>query len=660
MSSRGALAGTVRAPRSRRLAWALVLLATSSHAQDGSELVFEEPIDPARVSSALDDIARDAPPDFCRRAGYELSPDEGALCDLSPAAQMRCPEFAAACKRATEASASARERATGAAKPEAQRTFGAALAAFSWIVRIIGIALMVGLAALCVIELLALLRGRAGSRRRAEPPEAEATPPATGGRALDTKSAPEVHLARARALAAAGDNTSALIELHLGVLWSLDAQGFVSARPGRTNGDYARELATRPELLAAFRDITRAVEAVQFGGGALDASGFARLLSRAAPLLPTLLVTVLLSFGGLGCADERAAATPSAPCGTGADGNSLLCALLEATGSSVQRRYRPLSTLTRADEAVEVLVLLRAGLEEGGSRAIEAWVRAGGVLVAAAPLPGLDAKLSVSRGAGVCGAATVGSSGRSVVTTGPGLAAPQLAVDARCASGEPFIAHGTLGEGLVIFVPTPAALSNASLAAGDNAPLLVSRLFPAHGVVELVGHWTREAPENPLSQVRAAGLVPWVLQLLALGLCFALHRGAPFARRRAPLEVGRRRFSEHAEALGQRWADAGAGKAALRAHASWASEQLRERLPVGTEQSVEGLAHVLAEKTGTPREAVARTLERARRAHVDNAPQERDLGALLRAPPGPPDDEAEHLATIRALGRLLEDIGGRH
>ena len=80
---------------------------------------------------------------------------------------------------------------------------------------------------------------------------------------------------------------------------------------------------------------------------------------------------------------------------------------------------------------------------------------------------------------------------------------------------------------------------------------------------------------------------------------------SPFAQRRAPPEVARRRFSEHAEALGQRWADAGAAGTALRAYATWATEQLRERLPRGTDQSVTALAPIVSEKTGRPEAAVA-------------------------------------------------------
>jgi hypothetical protein len=509
----------------------------------------------------------------------------------------------------------------------------------------------------------------AAARRPREPAEAAV---ATGALLAEAAApgGPEPHLARARALAARGDHARALVELHLGVVSSLDAQGVLRARPGRTNGDYARELGQRPELLAPFRELTFAVEAVQFGGARLDAGGFERWLGRAAALLPpglpsllpVLLASLALSLA-LGCGGE-----PQAPsrgvaeaCGTGANGHSLMCQLLEASGVSVRRRYRALDELASSDSQLDVIVLLRAELEGRAARALEAWVRGGGVLLLTAPLPELDRQLGVERSDRACGGdAAVADSSRTLVTIGPGLTASGLHAAAVCPNGDTFIGRAGLGDGWVGVVPTPAVLSNASFVAGDNALVLLSELFPPDSAtVELVGSWTRDEPENPISQVRAAGLLPWVLQLMALGLCYGLYRGQPFARRRAPPEAQRRRFSEHAEALGQRWAEAGAAEAALKSYASWANEQLRERLPIGTEQTVASLAQVISEKTGKPPEAVARTLERARQAQLagDGRPRPELPFGAPSAPRELPD-EAEQLSTLKALGRLLDEIGG--
>jgi hypothetical protein len=647
----GARPGSVRGWGALCLSVVVVLLALPGQAQDAADPAGKEPgsIGVARVLTALDAITSHTPPDFCRR-DHRLERREAALCSLGPAARARCPEFAAACER----------MAGGAPQPpaEARRaTESRWLGLLAGVLQMIGLALLAGLAALCVLALVRLVRGHAAARRR-EPAE-DATTPGSGGATVDVEreGGPEPHLARARALAAAGEFPRALVELHLGVLSSLDARGVLRARPGRTNGDYARELGQKPELLSAFREVTRAVEAVQFGGARLDASGFQRLLGRAAPLLPALALLVGLSFGAFGCGGEPAKPAASEACGSGADGHSLLCGVLEATGARVRRRYRSLEGLADASSDVNVVVLLRGELEAKSTRALEAWVRSGGVLVLTAPLPELDGQLGVERSERPCGGeATFGRSAR-LATIGPGLLAPQLEAWAVCLSGDAFIARGLYGDGRVAVLPTPAALSNASLAAGDNAMVLVPLLFPADAVVELVGSWTRDEAENPLGQLRAAGLLPWLLQLMALGLCYGLYRGQPFARRRAPPEVGRRRFSEHAQALGQRWAEAGAAGSALKAYATWATEQLRERLPIGTEQTVAGLAQVISEKTGKPPEAVARTLERARQAQV--GPEPRPVVSFGQPlPPRELPDEAEQLSTLKSLGRLLEEIGG--
>ncbi|HTV22578.1 MAG TPA: DUF4350 domain-containing protein, partial [Polyangiaceae bacterium] len=584
---------------------------------------------------------------------------------LAKDARARCPQFAAACEQAT----------TGARLPrDASEPAGdsAWLDVLAWLLRAVGLLILAGVGALLLLALLRFLLSLRRTRTESLEEPSEPTPAGAAPRVDAAPGGPERHLARARALAAAGDHARALVELHLGVVSSLDAQGALRARPGRTNGDYARELARRPELLGPFRELTRTVEAVLFGGARLDAAGFERMLQRAGALLGGAGSTLLLGLFvaafslGLGCGDgpEQARSATAEACGTDADGHSLLCELLETTGVSVRRRYRSLDELGNEEGQRDVIVLLRTELEPKALRALEAWVRSGGILLLTLPVPELDRQLGIERSERACGEAAIAGTPQTLVTLGGGLRAPTLEASAFCPNGDSFIARGPLDDGWVEVVPTPAALSNASLVAADNAARIVPLLFPADAVVELVGSWTRDRAENPINQVRAAGLMPWVLQLMALGLCYGLYRGQPFARRRAPPEVGRRRFSEHAQALGQRWAEAGASEAALKAYASWATAELRERLPVGTEQTVSALAQVISEKTGQPSEAVARTLERARRAQLCSeqpCPEPRPdvpFGAPL-PPREPPPDEAEQLATLKSLGRMLEEIGGK-
>lgn len=584
------------------------------------------------VARALDERLLRDPPDFCRRRGYAPNPRELALCSLAPAARARCPEFAAACERATR---------SGVDSLDGDSTW---LQVIVWLVRGIGMLLLSALLAVLVMALFSLWLARAASNR-AEPSDDGAAMPKSEPRAPPPEVVPERHLAAARALAAAGEYTRALTELHLAVLLHLSQSGLIHARPGRTNGEYARELSARPELQGPFRELSRAAEAVQFGGQRLDAAGFERLLGRATTLLPALLCLCLVAIGGLACGAPGApAGAPGAGCGTKADGNALLCALVDAAGGSVHRRYRPLDTL---DDSVDQIIVLAHELGEPSVAALERWVVAGGVLVLAAPLPRFDALFGLSRSERDCGPeASLGEHEPSRLTAiGTGLVAPRMTALAWCPGGEPYVAQRRFGDGLVIALPTPALLSNASLAAGDNARLLLGLLAVDDAAVELVGYWTHEAAENPLGQLHAAGLLPWLLQLGLLGVCFGLYRGAPFGRRREPPAPGRRRFSEHAVALGQRWSDVAAADSALTAYAGLAIECLRERLPAAAGQGDAELARAIADKTGRPVEAVLRTLERARRAQHGT-------------PSTSASSEAEQLETLKVLGRLLEETGG--
>jgi hypothetical protein len=137
--------------------------------------------------------------------------------------------------------------------------------------------------------------------------------------------------------------------------------------------------------------------------------------------------------------------------------------------------------------------------------------------------------------------------------------------------------------------------------------------------------------------------LPWLGQLVLLGLAYAACRGTPFGRRISPVLNLRRRFSEHVQALGERWAEARASRTALAAYAAWAIEVLRERLPSGTERSIAALARAVSQKTGRPAAEVARTLALAQLAQVDAEA---------------PGSEADHLETLKQLGHLLEETGG--
>ncbi|MEO8184627.1 MAG: DUF4350 domain-containing protein, partial [Deltaproteobacteria bacterium] len=602
-------------------------------------------LDPHGVGSKLEASASSVVLPFCRDARHRLGRDERELCVFAPAAAARCPAFAAAC---------------AGTPPSIDSEFPGWLRAVGTLLRMVGFVLFWGLllaTALLLVWLAARLWGSSlPALTRSAAGEGGGTP-ASEPEVAEFERAFEAHLERARALAAEGRFTEAVAEVQLGVVLRLDALGHILARRGRTNGDYTRDLAQKPELQAAFGALTRTSEAVQFGGRSLDRSGFERLLQQAGPLLGALALLLGVLTLPLACQSlTPGSAAPDSPpsadgppalsplCGIGAEGHSLFCALFDS-GAGVSQRFRPLERSSTIAQEVSAVVVLPNHLEEGAWAALQAWVEEGGVAVLSTPVESMDQRLGVSRGSAACGAqaAVLPSSERSLlVSVGPSLLAPQLRPLAVCETGAPYISEGEWGDGRVIFLPAPELLSNAGLLAGDNARLLANLLDLPPGKVEIIGSLTRDALGSPFSAVAAAGLAPWLFQLLLLCAAFAALRGTPFGRRVESAAGSRRRFSEHVQALGQRWADQRASRSALRAYASYGLELLRERVPSAAGRSNADLARAIAQKTGRPGAEVQSTLELTHRAQegAGTGSETRDLQAL------------------RDLGRLIEDLGG--
>jgi hypothetical protein len=608
---------------------ALCASARALPAQDAADA------DPHGVRAVLEaNLANGAAP-FCREPRHVLTERERALCPFAAESAQRCPAFAALCK---------------GEQPEPERESGWKVL-LGALLRALGLALfwVLVFAALGLVVWLALRLLPASPLARSEPAAQPGSDPVAEPDLPEFERAFQSHLERARQLAARGLFAEAAAEVQLGVVLRLDALGLILARRGRTNGDYARDLAQKPELQAAFGALTRTTEAVQFGGRQLDQGMYQRLLEQAEPLLGAVLLVSVLAFGlfaASGCAPAPAQApSPLATlCGVGAEGHSLFCALFDS-GHGVSQRFRPLEGTEPIGADVGTVVVLPNHIDEGSWAGLRSWIEAGGVVVLATPVPKFDQEFSVTRDATCSARAKVVPSSQpaELVSLGPSLAAPQLAPLALCESGAPYIAEAGQGEGRLIFLGGPDLLSNASLVAGDNARLLANLLDLPAGRVEIIGELTRDTVSSPLSAVKAAGLTPWLCQLLLLAAAFAAYRGVAFGRRvEAPANL-RRRFSEHVQALGQRWAEQRASRSALSAYAGYGLEVVREQVPAGSGQSSADLARAVARKTGRDHAPVAQTLELARRAregeaHVSN--------------------ETEDLRALRDLGRLIEDLGG--
>jgi hypothetical protein len=193
-------------------------------------------------------------------------------------------------------------------------------------------------------------------------------------------------------------------------------------------------------------------------------------------------------------------------------------------------------------------------------------------------------------------------------------------------------------------------LTNASLLVDDNARLLIELLRPGGPNLEMAGELTGLVSQNPITSVRRGRLAPAMLQLTFLILLFFIYKGAHFGRPIDPIAASRRRFSEHARALGLLYGRNRAGRHALELYGSYALERMRERLNLAGGKSILAVADEVATRTGRPLGEVMRVLVESRPARRDtDAERERLLQEA---------NAAKDLATMRDLATLLTTTGG--
>ncbi len=196
-------------------------------------------------------------------------------------------------------------------------------------------------------------------------------------------------------------------------------------------------------------------------------------------------------------------------------------------------------------------------------------------------------------------------------------------------SGEPYAAwRPTSGDGEIMVMADSRALTNAALAAGDNARITL-HLLPHVGAVELVGSWTHRGQSSPYAAVAGGKLFPAAMHFLVLVLAVVLWRW-PFGTPRDPAARSRRAFLEHVQVLGLHYERTRASRHALGAYAAWALEQLRRRVQPHDRKDLEELARGVAARTGDPLEQVQRVLGQAAAAVHDSGPgaPEHDLPAM--------------------------------
>ncbi|HEX2661095.1 MAG TPA: DUF4129 domain-containing protein, partial [Polyangia bacterium] len=667
---------------------ALALLAGAGRAAP-------EPTETPRVLPAGEAVQRTlASPRYryCHDPKYPLTDDEVRWCQLLPKPSdplaARCPEFAAACR------AGATARTVPPVKPWHLDLpdFGGVGRLFFWAM------------VLAVVAGLLFLLVRAGmhlaGRRR--PDRAEAPPvavSAAGPAVIDVVERDvERLLARARAAAARGDFTQAIADLHAALLRRLDGDGHVRIHPSATNGDYVRELRGRaPALAGPVREITRDIEAVQFGTVQAGEGLFQTLLGRVIQVvtprraglpagLSVLMFALLLSSGMLSCTPNVRPDWRDSPSGSAA-----VAAVLDAAGLKAEERLRPLSDLSDhrapgsdvSQDAPAQLVLLpdaevgdaewaklRQVLEGFGPtlvilgpRRLPDWVQAevvasgaSGELRATSALPHAgrhddddddDGDEEATRAALEDEKALLAHKGNT-----PGHAwvrvdnaVPHDVLLKR--GGQPYAIELYLSVGRLIVVADGTLFTNAALSVGGNAELLLAVMRSGGAGIHLVGADTGLVASTPLDSVARGRLAPFLAQLGAALILFFLMQGAAFGRLQDPQREERRQFSEHVRALGLQYARGRAARHVLGAYAAWTVERLRERIRLPRERGLGDLAAAVAVRTDRSLGEVARALFAARQDAGDGGGKDQ-RGA-----------EAEQLATLRTLRQLLSEISGK-
>jgi len=295
--------------------------------------------------------------------------------------------------------------------------------------------------------------------------------------------------------------------------------------------------------------------------------------------------------------------------------------LLIDQGAEVHTRIKPLAKL----EEVSTIVVFPNDLDEEEEQLLLRWVEAGGVLISVVTAA-FDSAGEVTRGYGACGhsaklANAEGDDTRlkfAVLGDVTMRVHPEGKVShnvrVQCDT-ESYVVSSFLGVGAIHYLPEAELLSNASLSVADNAALVSQLIVADEGqTIELVGAWTGSGSQSPVQSLKAAGMLPFMLQLLGLGLLLALRQGTSFGARRDDSRRERRAFADHVRAIASTYHRANAGHLVSGHYALLLMEQLRERLLPGQSPTLLQLASGVARRTGRPEGEIVQLLVEAKSA----------------------------------------------
>jgi len=171
-------------------------------------------------------------------------------------------------------------------------------------------------------------------------------------------------------------------------------------------------------------------------------------------------------------------------------------------------------------------------------------------------------------------------------------------------------------------------------------------LRPGGRKIEIAGELTGLVSKDPITSVKRGRLAPFLLQLGLLILLFFVYKGAHFGRPIDPAALTRRRFAEHARAVGLMYGRKRAGRHALELYGSYALEKMRERLNLSGGKSILAVAEEVAGRTGRPLGDVMRVL-------VESRPPNQAPADLVSDAAAQEANSAKDLATLRDLATLL-------
>ena len=328
---------------------------------------------------------------------------------------------------------------------------------------------------------------------------------------------------------------------------------------------------------------------------------------------PLALLLLVLGLAVSGCSGDRGTAD-DAP-----GGRSALRRLLQQHELRLVHRVVPIE---RLDENTRALIVT-VPLTDAQWGRISAWVEGGRTVIVAhdgtpAERLGLHARSGRSHELRVdhrwhhqFGDVLPRLPGRRCLD--PGKDTPLIADEHACA----YLTLREAGKGWWIFAADDQLFSNAALAFGDNAALLLD-LCQNLGAkeIELVDETTGVAATSPVGSLLAGGLGAVLLQLGLVALLLCAHRGVAFGTRMDPPTRQRREFAEHVRAIGMQYWKARAYRYALAVYGAWAVERLRARVhtPAG---DVARLVAALAVRSGEPAEHIRQLLAAVATARQD-------------------------------------------